>query len=210
MKKSNHIWSFSTVGGVKRVNLESGSDLIHLEELDPKLWTALSCPVNGLEIDKKTLEIIDADKDGQIRVPEIIEAVNWITSILRNPDDLLKQEAVFSLTSINDSTELGKNLLDSAKIILKNLGKEGSTILTVEETSDTEKIFAGTKFNGDGIITEDSTSSPELIALLNEIIQTLGSVADRGGKQGITAETLQLFLENCEKYSAWHAKKKRM
>ena len=207
MKKSNHIWSFSTVGGVKRVNLESGSDLIHLEELDPKLWTALSCPVNGLEIDKKTLEIIDADKDGQIRVPEIIEAVNWITSILRNPDDLLKQEAVFSLTSINDSTELGKNLLDSAKIILKNLGKEGSTILTVEETSDTEKIFAGTKFNGDGIITEDSTSSPELIALLNEIIQTSGSIADRGGKQGITAETLQLFIENCEKYSAWYAKK---
>ena len=207
MKKSNHIWSFSTVGGVKRVNLESGSDLIHLEELDPKLWTALSCPVDGLEIDKKTLEIIDADKDGQIRVPEIIEAVNWITSILRNPDDLLKQEAVFSLTSINDSTELGKNLLDSAKIILKNLGKEGSTILTVEETSDTEKIFAGTKFNGDGIITEDSTSSPELIALLNEIIQTSGSIADRGGKQGITAETLQLFIENCEKYSAWYAKK---
>jgi hypothetical protein len=207
MKKSNHIWSFSTVGGVKRVNLESGSDLIHLEELDPKLWTALSCPVNGLEIDKKTLEIIDADKDGQIRVPEIIEAVNWITSVLRNPDDLLKQEAVFSLTSINESTELGKNLLDSAKIILKNLGKEGSTILTVEETSDTEKIFAGTKFNGDGIITEDSTSSSELIALLNEIIQALGSVADRGGKQGITAETLQQFIENCEKYSAWHAKK---
>jgi hypothetical protein len=207
MKKSNHIWSFSTVGGVKRVNLESGSDLIHLEELDPKLWTALSCPVNGLEIDKKTLEIIDADKDGQIRVPEIIEAVNWITSVLRNPDDLLKQEAVFSLTSINESTELGKNLLDSAKIILKNLGKEGSTILTVEETSDTEKIFAGTKFNGDGIITEDSTSSPELIALLNEIIQALGSVSDRGGKQGITAETLQQFIENCEKYSAWYAKK---
>jgi hypothetical protein len=207
MKKSNHIWSFSTVGGVKRVNLESGSDLIHLEELDPKLWTALSCPVNGLEIDKKTLEIIDADNDGQIRVPEIIEAVNWITSVLRNPDDLLKQEAVFSLTSINESTELGKNLLDSAKIILKNLGKEGSTILTVEETSDTEKIFAGTKFNGDGIITEDSTSSPELIALLNEIIQALGSVADRGGKQGITAETLQQFIENCEKYSAWYAKK---
>lgn len=207
MKKSNHVWSFSTVGGVKRVNLESGSDLIHLEELDQKLWTALSCPVNGLEIDKKTLEIIDADKDGQIRVPEIIEAVNWITSVLRNPDDLLKQESVFSLTSINESTELGKNLLDSAKIILKNIGKEGSTTLTVEETSDTEKIFAGTKFNGDGIITEDSTPTPELIVLLNEIILTLGSVADRGGKQGITAETLQLFLEHCEKYSAWYAKK---
>ena len=64
-KTGDHIWSFSTVGGVKRVNLESGQDLVHLAELDPKLWTALSCPVNGLEIDKATLQIVDSDKDDQ-------------------------------------------------------------------------------------------------------------------------------------------------
>ena len=55
MESNNHIWNFSSVGGVKRVNLESGADLLNLANLDPKLWTALSCPVTGLEIDKKTL-----------------------------------------------------------------------------------------------------------------------------------------------------------
>jgi hypothetical protein len=169
-KENNHVWNFSTVGGVKRVNLESGADLKNLSSLDPKLWTALSCPVNGLEIDKKTLEIIDSDADGKIRVPEIISAVEWVTSVLKNPDDLLRGEAVFQLSSIDETTELGKTLLESAQIILKNLGKEGATKLTVEETSDTEKIFAGTKFNGDGIITEDSTSDIELIQFINEII----------------------------------------
>lgn len=207
MKQNNHIWSFSTVGGVKRVNLESGSDLLNLENLDPKLWTALSCPITGLEIDKKTLEIIDTDNDGKIRVPEIIEAVNWITSVLKNPDDLLNQEPLFSLSSINENTELGKTLLESAKIILKNIGKENATTLTVQETSDTEKIFAGTKFNGDGIITADSADSPELITLINEIIKCLGSLTDRGGKQGINTEKLQLFIELCEKYLAWDVKK---
>ena len=121
MSQKNHIWSFSTVGGVKRVNLESGADLLNLGALDPKLWTALSCPVNGLEIDKKTLEIIDTDADGKIRVPEVIAAVEWVTSILKNPDDLLKEEAVFQLSSINENTELGRTLLESAQIILKNL-----------------------------------------------------------------------------------------
>jgi len=207
MKSNNHIWNFSTVGGVKRVNLESGADLSNLSNLDPKLWTALSCPVDGLEIDKKTLEIIDIDHDGKIRVPELIAAAEWVTSVLKNPDDLLKENPIFQLSSINENTELGKTLLESAQIILKNLGKEASTTLTVEETSDTEKIFAGTRFNGDGVITEDSASNSELITVIQEIISCLGSVADRGGKEGITLEIINNFIENCEKYSAWLAKK---
>lgn len=207
MKHNNHVWSFSTVGGVKRVNLESGADLQNLSNLDPKLWTALSCPVNGLEIDKKTLEIIDGDNDGKIRVPEIIAAVNWITSVLKNPDDLIKEEPIFQLSSINETTELGKTLLESAKVILKNIGKEQSTTLTVEETSDTEKIFGGTPFNGDGVITEESTTDLNLLQIISEIISCLGSVSDRGGKQGITLELLNLFIENCEKYASWFSKK---
>ncbi len=207
MSQNNHIWSFSTVGGVKRVNLETGNDLQNLENLDPKLWTALSCPVNDLEIDRKTLDIIDSDKDGQIRVPEVIVAVNWIISVLKSPDYLLKQAIDFPLEAINNETEEGKILLNSAKIILKNLGKEDATSLTVEETSDTEKIFAGSKFNGDGIITEDSSADAELIALINEIMSYAGSATDRGGKQGITADNIAAFIDSCEKYSAWYAQK---
>jgi hypothetical protein len=207
MKSNNHIWSFSSVGGVKRVNLETGTDIQNLANLDPKLWTALSCPVDGLEIDKKTLEIIDIDNDGKIRVPELIAAAEWVTSILKNPDDLLKEEPVFQLSSINENSELGKTLLESAQIILKNLGKENATTLTVEETSDIEKIFAGTRFNGDGVITEDSTTNPELITIIQEIISCLGSVIDRGGKLGITLDLINSFIENCQKYAEWLAKK---
>ena len=207
MEYNNHIWSFSTVGGVKRVNIDSGDDLLYLANLDPKLWTALSCPVNDLEIDRKTLEIIDADKDGQIRVPEVIEAVNWINGLLKNPADLLKQDSVFPLSAINDTTPEGKVLLDSARVIIKSTGKENATTLTVEDTSDTAKIFAETRFNGDGIITEDTTSDPELLKLINEIMLYTGSATDRGGKQGINSELLQSFFEQCEKYAAWYAQK---
>jgi len=204
MGQTNHVWSFSTIGGVRRVNLESGADLVNLSSLDPKLWTALSCPVTGLEIDQKTLELIDADKDGQIRVPEIIGAVNWVTSVLKNPDVILKQEALFSLSSINEETEEGRTLLASAKIILKTLGKEDATAITVEETSDTEKIFFASRFNGDGVITESTAENPELRKLLTEVIQCMGSIPDRSNQPGITAELLQAFIENCEQFDAWY------
>lgn len=72
--QSGHRWRFSTVGGIKRVNIEKGSDLRHLGELDQKLWTVLSCPVNGLEMDTRTLQLIDLDGAGKIGVPEAAAA----------------------------------------------------------------------------------------------------------------------------------------
>ena len=100
---SNHKWSFSTIGGVKRVNLENGNDLRALPLLDQKLWTALSCPVEGLEIDANTLQLIDADGDGQIRVPEILQAVNWLLDLIKDPNELFQQKEALSLNSITDS-----------------------------------------------------------------------------------------------------------
>lgn len=202
--ETNHIWSFSTVGGVKRVNLESGTDLLHLASLDQKLWTALGCPVDGLEIDRKTLQLIDKDGDGQIRVPEVLNAVEWVLTVLKNPDDLLKQDNKLPLSVISNGTEAGRNLLASAKIILNNLGKPDADHLTIEDTSDIEKIFALSRFNGDGVITEDSVNNAEQIALLNEIMSCTGSLPDRGGKQGIDELQLDAFIQACTDYKTWY------
>ncbi len=206
MSNQNHIWSFSSVGGVKRVNLESGRDLEALEHLDQKLWTALSCPVYGLEIDYKTLELIDDDKDGQIKVAEVLSAIKWISSVIKNTDDLLKQDSIFPLSAINSQTEEGKTLLSSAQTILRNLGKPDANGLSVEDTSDTVKIFANTAFNGDGIISEDSCDTLELKTLLNEIITLIGSKSDRNGKVGINTEQLIAFSDACQAFAAWQQK----
>lgn len=206
MGKINHTWQFSRVGGVNRVNLETGNDLLALELLDQKLWTALSSPVHGLEIDPKTLELIDSDGDGKIRVPEVIDAVKWITALVKNPDELIERNPALLLSSINDTNPLGNQLLTSARQILANIGKPDSTSITVEETSDTISIFANTKFNGDGIITEDSTEDSELKKCISTIVQCIGSVTDRCGKPGVSAEHIEMFFKACEDYSNWIGK----
>jgi hypothetical protein len=202
--EDTHIWNFSRVGGVNRVNLFSGKDITSLKYLDQKLWTALSCPAHGLEIDPKTIELIDTDHDDRIRVAEVLEAVEWVTSVIKDPDELMRNFTNLPLSSINNKTEEGKELLASARQILVNLGKANQKEIGVEETSDTVSIFADTKFNGDGIITEDSADSEEIKKLIADIILCMGSVADRGGKPGITAEHINDFYQNCEDYSAWH------
>lgn len=206
MQNKNYEWTFSSVGGVKRVNFDSGKDILALEHLDQKLWTVLSCPTSGLEIDAATLKLIDKDNDGHIKVNEILEAIKWMGSIINNPDDLKKESNVFPLSAINENTEEGKILMASAKNILKNLGKPDADSLTVEETSDLVKIFNGTAYNGDGIITEDSCPSDSQKSLLKDIITCVGSVTDRGGKEGINQEQLTKFLESCNLYSEWYKK----
>ena len=61
-------WKYCSLGGVVRVNITSGEDIAHLGELDQKLWTVLSCPTKDLAIDERTLQLIDTDGDGKIRV----------------------------------------------------------------------------------------------------------------------------------------------
>ena len=203
MSTSNHIWHFSSVGGVKRVNLESGRDLLALDQLDQKLWTALSCPVEGLEIDSKTLGLIDLDGDGRIRVPEILEAVKWICAHINNPDELLLQANSLPLSSINQNTQEGKNLYNSAHQILENLKVSKVDSISIEQTSDLNKIFADTKLNGDGIITVDSTDHQDLKKLIQEIIKFSSPLKDRNGKKGINAEGIELFYSECQKYNDW-------
>ena len=79
-------WNFTTIGGVTRVCIDDGQAIAHLNELDQKLWTVLSCPVQAIELDKKTLDILDSNGDGKIHVNEMVAASQWLTKIIL--DDL--------------------------------------------------------------------------------------------------------------------------
>src|SRR6185369_1636758 len=102
-----HKWRFFRAGGFDQVRLETAEDLLALDQLDQKLWVALACPIEGLEFDRKTLELIDADKNGRIRAPELIAAVKWAGALLKDPAELIEGKASLALSSINAATEEG-------------------------------------------------------------------------------------------------------
>lgn len=185
-----------------RVKIGSGEDIAHLGELDEKLWTVLSCPVDGLEMDKQTLKLIDTDGDGKIRVKEVVGTAQWLCSAIRDKDLILKGEDSLPLDALDLSTELGARLHNSAKQILSNLGADKSEI-SVADASDSATIFAGTKFNGDGVVTPISTEDPELKDLIAAVVAAEGGVADRSGEAGVNAESVEKFYTALADYAAW-------
>ena len=202
---SNYDWKFSTIGGKNRVNIKSGEDIRHLGELDQKLWTVLSSPVVGLEFDAKTLKILDSNNDGRIHVHEVVKAAEWITSVIKDPDMLLKKEDTLPLSAFNTDNPDGARLLASAKQILKNLGLKKDSI-SVADADDSVAIFAKTGLNGDGIITVQSTKDEELQKTIEACVASVGGKADRSGLMGADADSLEAFYAALANYSAWQKK----
>ena len=202
--KNKYNWQYCSVGGVVRVKVSSGEDLAHLGELDQKLWTVLSLPTKGLEFDSKTLELLDADGDGKIRVPEVVSAAEWLTTVIKDRNSILEGRKALPLAVIDTGNEAGQKLYDSAKRVLEYLGLEKEEI-ALADIEDTTKIFAGTKFNGDGIITAVSTDDENLKKTIGQIIELIGQVEDRSGEPGVNAELIEQFFAAAEAYAAWQA-----
>jgi len=203
---SKHVWSFFRAGGFDQVKIDCGADIANLDKLDQKLWVALACPTHGLEFDSKTLDLIDTDKDGRIRPPELIAAAKWATTCLKNQDDLLRGLPSLPLEAVNDTTPEGKQLLASARQILSTLGKAGSTEITVEDTTDTVKILAQTRLNGDGIVPADAASDAATQAVINDIIACCGAETDRSGKPGVSLGKVDEFFIAAQAFADWWKK----
>ena len=206
MADKKYKWEFSNIGGTSRVKINSGEDIAHLGELDPTMWTVLSCPVQGLEIDSASLACIDTDGDGKIRVNDVVKTAEWAVSALTNADRLLEGASSIAISEFNPGTGTGRKLASSAREILQNLGREGD-VISLSDTADRVAIFAGTKFNGDGIIIEATSGNEDEKAVIAAIKSTLGTVKDRSGEDGVNAELIEAFYKALAEYSAWCAAK---
>ena len=197
-------WNFDNIGGCSRVRIASGQDIAHLDELDIKMWTVLSCPVKGLEIEEKSLKYMDRDADGKIRVNDVISVAKWMTGALKNPDLLLEGKDWINIEEIDTENEVGLKLSKAAKQILLNLGKEGDCI-SLADTVDSAAIFAKTRYNGDGVITVVSTDDAAEKEVIVATIECTGGTMDRSGIMGVTGAQLEKFYTELKAYSDWCA-----
>lgn len=198
-----HRWRFCRLGGFDQVRLETGEDIRHLNELDQKLWAALSCPVIGLEFDEQTLALLDSDGDGRVRVQEILAAAEWTCSLLRTPDCLLAGSAELPLSAIDTSHPQGQQLLASARQLLSYRGKPEADTVSMEDVADTTSLLCESTFNGDGIVPPRAAELESTRLLIEDIIACMGSDQDRSGEPGVSRERVQAFFEAAQAYNEW-------
>jgi hypothetical protein len=195
-----HDWHFFRAGGVDQVSLRNGADILALKELDQKLWVALAMPTRDVDIDPATLDIIDTDKDGRIRVPEVLEAIEFVRATWVNADRLLDGGDSLALLSITDGP-----VRSAARRILSDLGKPTAEKIALEDATGVVKAFADTVLNGDGVIIAESATDPETRKVIEEIIGAVGPVADRSGKPGLDRSAIDQFFAEAARTEAWAA-----
>lgn len=200
---SSHVWKFFRAGGFDQVRIETGADLLALDQLDQKLWVALACPTTGIECDGRALALLDSDGDGRIRAAEILAAVRWLRTVLKHGDELVTPGSAVSLDSIDESSPEGARVLASAKRILANLGKAEASAIDIDDTRDTGRIFAQTRFNGDGVIPPDAAEDQDLRAVITDIVATIGGRADRSGQIGVDQDGIDAFFAQVQTFGEW-------
>ena len=92
MDTTKHPWKFFSHSGLKQVRIECGEDLRNLKSLDQKHWTVLAASNSGLRFDSRTLEFLDTDGDGRVRVPELLAAIEFLESKGVDLDSLFRKD----------------------------------------------------------------------------------------------------------------------
>ena len=202
-RPDSHRWSFYRAGGVDLVRLDSGADIQNLDSLDQKLWVALSCPTKGLELDPRTLQLLDSDGDAHVRPPEILAAVRWLGEVLTTYDCLIGGKDGVALTSLRADTEDGRRIQAMARRILQSLGKENADTITVADSEQTAEFFAKARLNGDGVVPAEAIENAAAQAVAKEILACMGGEKDRSGHPGIDQKHLDRFFAECEAFDAW-------
>src|SRR5262249_47053807 len=146
MATTTHRWHFFRAGGVDQVAIRDAADIVHLPELDPKLWAALAMPARGLECDARTLELLDTDKDGRIRLPEVLDGVRLCDAGLVDAGALMKGGDGLALDGIKSA-----RIQAAAKRILTELGRPEQQTIALADLTEHDAAVAKLKFNGDGV-----------------------------------------------------------
>lgn len=201
---SGHVWHFVQMGGLVQLKIESIDDILHLAELNPKLWVALACPVKGLEFSEETLSLLDSDKNGRVRVPEILEAVEYIKKYFKRPDVIMSEGSSIPLDALSGETfGCGHTAIDSAKSVLEILGKADAKEISLDDVSGTDKLFAPSVINGDGILPAEAVKDDVAAAVVKDIISCTGGTDDISGAKGTNRAQFEAFFNELRALKAW-------
>ncbi|WP_433168130.1 hypothetical protein [Treponema putidum] len=183
-----HIWKFARFGGVTQLVFETADDILNLRQLDQKLWTTLAMPTKGIFFNPETAAILDADADGFIRPPEVLDAVDFLAESLRDVGIIMRDGDTLSLSDIKSA-----ELVKTAKWTLERQEKTDGIISLADIENKNEII----KSNELGEISDGDSDDLRLKKLLSlyakeNINSTSEAIFDMFSNEG------NRFLQNTE------------
>lgn len=208
MKNNNkYAYHFTQNGGLIQAQISTIDDVLNLRDLPPEMWTALACPVNGLEFSSETLSVLDKDHNGRVRIPEILAAVDFIKKYFTEPEIIMSEGDSIPLKALSEVPfDCGHTPLDSAKSILHILGKDDASEISINDVSVNEKLFAPNVVNGDGVLPPECVKDEKLASIVTDIVNCTGGTDDISGAKGITRAQAEEFFNLAKSLKEWRTK----
>ncbi len=195
---------FVKIGGFWHPQLSTPEDLRVLLEMEAALWVANSSPVDGLHFDAATLVFIDTDGNRRIRYEELRTAVSWYFKVLKSMPAADDPGDVLALNDLNCDTAAGREIHAAAVRVLANTGRADATEIRLSDVMDRKRVLSAAGSNGDGVITPESVvDDGQLMAVIDLVMKTVGSVPDLSGQRGVNAEIVNTFYRALKDYLAW-------
>ena len=184
---------FRVVGGGLQLRIESVEDLKNILNLDEALWAMTSVDIDYLRFDRKFLEFIDSDHDGQIRSDEVKAAVKFTLDHFKEFSGVISGSSKLTAAAINREIPGGEETAKCAALLLKNLALPEDAGLTADNIRNDKSISCFAIRNGDGVICADSELSEELLRQINMIAASGRKSPDRSGKDGVSLADVESF-----------------
>lgn len=199
------IFSFRRMGGLDQVLLSTDEEWRQLDQLDPKLWMALSCPTSGLEFDARTLALLDTDHDGRIRSADILEAVAWVCERVKHPARLTQPSTGLPLDNLRDDTPQGAELLAAARLVQEKGGRAETEEISPELAGAALAAVTDYAFNGDGVVPPLSVDKGDerTARFIRLGLSIVGGKRDDSGRPGLNSELAGVFLDRLRAARDW-------
>lgn len=189
-------YGFYRMARTTQAALKCGADIEHLRELGRRYWLVLSRPVGANVPQNAVAHLLDTDKDGRIRIPEVLAAVDWLKPRLNTFDILFAASSKLAVTDIRHDTPEG----DVLAKLFTSLATDG--VLTADALTGAIDAFRASLENGDGVIPVTAVD-PKFTPVAEAILAITGGTEACDGTKGIATADLDAFATAREAYLTW-------
>jgi len=196
---------FERHGQTYQLRIRTAEQLEQVLELDDSLWIAMSAPVDGLNGDRKFLDLVDLDHNGRIRTDEMRTAIRWLLDRLADRGGIAEGSDVLPLAALEQSHDDARSMQETADYILNAIGAEDRSAISLAQVTDFGRHLDTSVINGDGIIPPEASEDPQVQQFIRDVIACRGGREDLTGRVGISEEDLEKFLKDAAAYLDWAA-----
>jgi len=198
--------AFRRFGRTHHLSIGTADDLAKVLDLDQAHWVATSAPTATLSCDATFLRFLDNDNRGRILACEVIEAIRWLLSNLRDRTGVTEGSSSLRLDAINIADQQGERIHGSVFKMLDRLGLADSPYITLDQVRQVKAQIESMSVSEAGVVLPSAADDDEIKQFIADIVATVGGAPHPSGPAGVGQGQLDEFGKQAKAHLDWTAR----